>query len=215
MSVSIASLIQSSAYTSNLTSKLEAAGLSSDKIDLVEDQLEDVVKTATEQGSGTTNASAIRSALDAKLEEDVKSGQLSQEDADKITAALDALEGDTATEDRAAQNAAACGGGGGGGGAGTSSEKTEVSRTETISGNIKTTTITYDDGTTEEETSAASEAEMAAASGAAEPEKASGTQGSDQQAAKQQGGSLDDTDQKQLAGFLAKFQPGAMFERYA
>jgi hypothetical protein len=136
-----------------LTSALLAKGLSSDKIKLVEQDLEASVTAATPASGAKPDNASVRATLDKRIAADVASGKLSKEDAAAISKVLDEADQASANTDKASGSTAPAGGppkgGGGGGGAGGSSEKTELSRTVLITGNIKTTTITYTDGTTE------------------------------------------------------------------
>jgi hypothetical protein len=198
-----------------LSSLLQAKGLASDTIDLIEDDLELAQKAGGSQMLATSiNGGTVRTALDKQISDDVTSGKLSEEDAAKIGEALDQLEGKT-TEAKSgsalAGGAARPAGGGGGGGAGGSSEKTELSRTVTVSGGITTTIITYTDGTTETETSVATEEDIkssAAKSGKSEDvdKSKSGTD-----ATAKPGAASDPA----VQDYLAQIEPGSILEAYA
>lgn len=198
-----------------LSSLLQAKGLASDTIDLIEDDLELAQKAGGSQMLATSiNGGTVRTALDKQISDDVTSGKLSEEDAAKIGEALDQLEGKT-TEAKSgsalAGGAARPAGGGGGGGAGGSSEKTELSRTVTVSGGITTTIITYTDGTTETETSVATEEDIkssAAKSGKSEDvdKSKSGTD------ATAKPGAVSDP---AVQDYLAQIEPGSILEAYA
>ncbi|MFT3966008.1 MAG: hypothetical protein QM690_09020 [Sphingobium sp.] len=183
-----------------LISALRQAGLSSDKIGIVQEDVEEVVANSIPAGSGVDGLT-VRQALDAQIAEDVKSGDLSEEDAAKIAKVLDEMEGKAAgetAETAGGGEAQGAGGGGpaGGGGGGGSTEKTELSRTETVSGGIKTTTITYTDGTTETETSFVSEPDTKSAANAAKEDTAS-------------------NDIRTAQDYLSKIEPGTLFDAYA
>lgn len=165
-----------------LSSALQAQGLSADKISLVERDLQKA-ETSVSGGSGLTigvDPGAVRAALDKIIADDVASGKLTQADADKIGEGLDAMEAaassGTAAGGGSAGAAPGAGGGGGGGGGGSSeSEKTELSRTVTVAGGVKTTTILYTDGTSETETAvdlSAQDSTSAASAASASPDKA-------------------------------------------
>lgn len=160
---------------------LEANGLSDAKANLVGNDLVTAFEQATPDSSGSVSASDIRAKLDAQIASDVAAGKLTQSDADAVTKTLDQIQGqpsDTDTHTDAGTGATAApadvtsaseaaitdgsdvsaGGGGGGGGGGSS--KTEIGESITVSGSIKTTTITYSDGTTLIETAEATQADQ-------------------------------------------------------
>jgi hypothetical protein len=137
-----------------LTSVLQSKGLSADKAQHVQDELAQSVSAST-AADGKVDGTAVRAKLDQQISADVASGKLTREDAATITKALDDADKASGTSGAspAAGGAKAAGRSGGGGERGSattdSSEKTELSRIETISGDIKTTTISYTDGTSE------------------------------------------------------------------
>lgn len=146
-----------------LTSLLQTQGLSASKIDLVETDLDKILEEAGSNSdpSSKVDAQSVRAALDKAISADVKSGKLSQADADKIGKALDQMDAAAAAQQGAegpvgsplsAEGMTGAPGGGAGGGS-ANSEKTEISRTVTVSGGIKTTVIVYSDGTSDTETS--------------------------------------------------------------
>ncbi len=147
--------------TSNpLASSLAMQGLTSSQIELVEADLDEALKNAgVDSGQSTSvDMKSVRAALDAAIADDVKKGNLSQDDAGKIGKALDQMDAAATTESveggaSTGGGAPAGGAGGGGGGGASGSEKTEVSRTVTVSGGVKTTVILYSDGTNDTETS--------------------------------------------------------------
>ncbi|CAN5130549.1 hypothetical protein BH10PSE13_BH10PSE13_06850 [soil metagenome] len=132
-----------------LTGALLAKGLTSDTAKLVRQDLDQSVATSTD-ASGKVDGLAVRAKLDDQIAADVASGKLSKDDAAAIAKVLDEVDkASDATDATPAKGAAGGGGPPGGGGGGGSSEKTELSRTVDIVGNIKTTTIKYTDGTSE------------------------------------------------------------------
>jgi hypothetical protein len=155
---------------------LEANGLSDAKANLVGNDLVTAFEQATPDSSGSVSASDIRAKLDAQIASDVAAGKLTQSDADAVTKTLDQIQGQPSDTDAGTGATAApadvtsaseaaitdgsdvsAGGGGGGGGGGSS--KTEIGESITVSGSIKTTTITYSDGTTLIETAEATDAD--------------------------------------------------------
>jgi hypothetical protein len=134
---------------------LHSKGLSADKAQRVQDELAQSVSAST-AADGKVDGTAVRAKLDQQISADVASGKLTREDAATITKALDDADKASGTSGAspAADGAKAAGRSGGGGGGRSSAttdsaEKTELSRIETISGDIKTTTISYTDGTSE------------------------------------------------------------------
>ncbi len=156
---------------------LEANGLSDAKANLVGNDLVTAFEQSTPDSSGSVSASDIRAKLDTQIASDVASGKLTQSDADAVKKTLDQIQGqsddagsdastsaatapaDVTSASEAAitdgSDASSSAGGGGGGGGG----KTEVGESITVSGSIKTTTITYSDGTTLIETAEATDAD--------------------------------------------------------
>lgn len=213
---SIGSLGIGSAGTNNpLASALKAQGLSSDTIEIVTADFEEIRESgAGSGGAGKVDAASVRAALDGKLKDDVASGKISQEDADKVTAALDkmdsAAKGAAAPAGGEAASAGKAGGGGapsgGGGGSSGESEKTELSRTVTVADGIKTTVITYDDGSTETETSvdlSGDDTAKNAVDDAADPKEKA-----DPAVAAAYGASEADS----VEGYLATIEPGSLFD---
>jgi hypothetical protein len=182
-----------------LQTKLVSSGISSAKAELVQSDLDSAIKAA---GSGAAaKPASVRQALDTQIAADVASGKLSKSDAAAIDKALDkmgdasiAASGDSETAATGAGGAQAAGGaGGGGGGAGGSASKTELSRTVTVSGQIKTTVIAYTDGTSETTTSAAN----------AEDQTRYGRAGADA------------GEQAKVSDYLASIPPGSLVEAEA
>jgi hypothetical protein len=170
-----------------LSQQFQTAGLSAGKAATA---ATDVLHAAEASLSTEPNESDgdFRAALDKQIEQDVSTGTLTRDDATKLKKALDQVTGTSDSADAGATDAgetvaAAAGpsggrGAAGGGGAG-SSEKTEVSRLTTVSGNTKTTIITYSDGSNETDTATATKADRQKfAKQQAEPSVSSGT-GSD------------------------------------
>ncbi|PZU10934.1 hypothetical protein [Sphingomonas sp.] len=158
-------VIVTASSTTVLQRKLESSGLSSAKADLVQSDLNAAVADAG--GSGAAKPASVREALDKRIAADVASGKLSESDATDIRKTLDKMgdasvtaSADTTSPTTASSTAgqASAGKGGGGGGGGEAS-KTELSRTVTVAGTVKTTIITYTDGTSETTTSTASSAD--------------------------------------------------------
>ncbi len=153
--------------STTLTSALQAKGLSSDKAQLVQQDLVQSVTDSTDL-DGTIDGKEVRAKLDKQISADVKSGKLTEDDAAAIgklldkTDEIDLVDGNAASSSTAdtaqaspaggAGGPGGAGGGGGGGGGGGSTEKTELSRTVEIAHNVKTTTIKYTDGTSEVKT---------------------------------------------------------------
>ena len=152
--------------SSDLSSMLRTSGLSADKIEIVQKDVEDLQNSTSISVSGaqSLDSESFRKALESRIDSDVEAGKLSEEDGDAVKQALglndtgsaDGAEGtgsetaDAASEASASGGAGRAGGGGGGGG---EAEKAEVSRTETVSKGVKTTVIVYDDGSSETTTS--------------------------------------------------------------
>ncbi|MET0365316.1 MAG: hypothetical protein ABW169_11760 [Sphingobium sp.] len=181
-----------------VVSALQSKGLSQDKIKIVEDDLQEA-QAGTSTGSQAVDAKAVRAALDSKIADDVASGTLSEEDAATISKALDEMDGTATSGASASGGAKGAGGarpaGGGGGGGGGSEEKTELSRTETVSGGVKTTVITYTDGTTETKTTY----------GATDTSPKAGSSSA----------SASDQDADAAQNYLSKIEPGTLFDAYA
>jgi len=210
---------------SALTSSLQAQGLSTDTIKLVATDLRQV-QTAAGSTSSSVDGATVRAALDQKISDDVASGKLSQDDADKIGKALDQMDG-TASAGASASSGTAQGGkaggappaGGGGGGGGGSSEKTELSRTVTVSGGVKTTVITYTDGTTETKTQVDVTDKDSSAKGKvddkADGKDKTGAASAAKDAKKTGASAYDDKTDTTAQDYLAKIEPGSLFDAYA
>lgn len=154
--------------TNPLLRTLEAQGLSATKAGLVGKDLEaSLTQVSGSISSGKPDVAAVRDVLDKRIADDVSSGALSQEDAAKINKTLDTMQADasggTDTDAAAPVTSQAKGSGAHGGGSGGAASKTEASRTVTVAGGMKTTTITYTDGSTETTTAIASSADDAKA----------------------------------------------------
>jgi hypothetical protein len=165
----------SATASDSFLSRLETNGLSASKAQLVEDDLSQVESSSGSTGSSSSSIDmqTMRAALDAKIDEDVSSGKLSETDAAAVRKTLDQMGGQTDDTGTTGQSSAAttkaaatqsegaaqtgASGGATGGGAGGSTAKTEVSETVTINGPLKTTVITYSDGSTQTTTTVATE----------------------------------------------------------
>lgn len=208
-----------------LTTSLQAQGLSSDAIKLVETDLDAVGGAVSTDASAASSvdSKAIRAALDQKLSDDVASGKLSQDDADKIGKALDQMDGSSDSEDATDSSesggAAKAGGppGGGGGGGGGSTEKTEQSRTVTISGGIKTTVITYTDGTKETKTSIAQDGDRDSKgkTNEASDKKDAAAAGKTDHSGKPTNEAASKADDETAQAYLSQIEPGSLFNAYA
>ncbi|HEX7857395.1 MAG TPA: hypothetical protein VF503_27255 [Sphingobium sp.] len=203
-----------------LATSLQAAGLSSDKIKLVETDLQQAQQSSTASGSSGVDSKAVRATLDKQISADVASGKLSQDDADKIGKALDQMDG-TTTASGGAGGAGKAGGppGGGGGGGGGSTEKTEQSRTVTVAGGVKTTVITYTDGSTETQTAVDfSDADTSSAAKAKKADEPSKTDDAARAGKSGKSGGSSETaasDDKAVQEYLSKIEPGSLFDAYA
>ena len=196
-----------SAISSNavLTSALKADGLSADKIKTVETDLQQVEKASGASGAAGVNGAGVRAALEKKIDDDVKSGKLSKEDATAISKALDDMDGSAAQTAATAKappgggaHGGGHGGGGGGGGDGGSAAKTVQSETETITGATLTTVTTYTDGTTTTTNTVATEQDIAKYGKASSPEAASAAATKDA-----------------ASDYLATIEPGSLIDQAA
>jgi hypothetical protein len=195
-----------------LSSLLQAKGLASDKIDLVEDDLDLAQKASASPTLATSiNGGTVRAALDKQISDDVASGKLSEEDAAKIGEALDQLDGKTTEAKSGSAPAGGAGRPAGGGGAGGTSEKTELSRVVTVSGGITTTIITYTDGTTETETSVATEEDIKSSATKSGKSDDAAKSKSDAEATAKPGATSDPS----VQDYLAQIEPGSILEAYA
>jgi len=124
---------------------LQSAGISSQKAKLAADDITQALQSVGRNGKGAPDPAKVRDAVNERIADDVKSGKLSQADADKVFKTLDNLQA------KFAANGPPPGAGPGGGGAtgGGEASKVELSRTVTVSGGVRTTTIVYTDGSTE------------------------------------------------------------------
>lgn len=131
---------------------LQAGGLSSAKAQRIHSDL----AAAIRRGGGETggvDVGFVRRALDKRIADDVKSGQLSRADAAKVTQSLDridvrssaAVDIPAAANDIADASSAADDDRGG-------AARSELSRLVTVSGAVRTTIITYSDGSTDMQT---------------------------------------------------------------
>lgn len=153
----------------DLSTLLRTSGLSADKVAVVQKDVEDLQKSSPSISASVTqplDSEAFRKALESRIDSDVQSGKLSAGDGDTVkqalglneTSAADGSSGTASGSTGTTTTAAAAAGSGqaagprGGGGGGGSTEKTEVSRTETVSKGVKTTIILYDDGSTDTQT---------------------------------------------------------------
>ncbi|MCJ2182470.1 hypothetical protein MTR62_07140 [Novosphingobium sp. 1949] len=147
--------------STDVTSLLRGASLSLSTLAVVSDDIEEITQSGSTVSARTLDTATFQAALSARIDEDVASGQLSESEAAKVKQALGLTSEDgtdTASDEteassgtQAANTVAAPSGGGGGSGG--ESEKTEVSRSETIANGIKTTVIVYDDGSSETQVS--------------------------------------------------------------
>ena len=157
--MSISSITSNNAsYYALLTARLQSNGLSVQKASLVANDAKVALEKVAPVQRGPIDKAAMRDALESRLTADVKAGKLTKEDAQTIPATLDQMDplGPAPAENQGlADNASKGksghgeGGHGGGGGGDNSANKTEVSETVTVIGQIKKTTILYTDGTSE------------------------------------------------------------------
>ncbi|KIL98406.1 hypothetical protein CCC_03689 [Paramagnetospirillum magnetotacticum MS-1] len=89
--MSVASVGGQSSIQSLLLNDLKKNGLTSDVASQVESEISSVFQSQKSSGS-STNPTDMRSAIEAKLKEDVSSGSLTQEQADTVIKALDEFE---------------------------------------------------------------------------------------------------------------------------
>jgi hypothetical protein len=158
MSISAVGGQQAQSIQSRLLSDLEKNGLSAEAATTVSADIDTAVKSVTGSSSGKPDVASVRQAIDAKLADDVKSGTITQDEADKVTATLNQFEAQMKQGASASRGAPpsgggggappAGGGGGGGGGGGSSGSSTEVTdvTTSTSSSGVVTKTTTYADG---------------------------------------------------------------------
>lgn len=125
---------------------LQSAGISSQKAKVAADDITQALQSVGRNGKGAPDPAKVRDAVNERIADDVKSGKLSQADADKVFKTLDNLQAKFAAN--GPPPGAGPGGGGGAAGGGEAS-KVELSRTVTVSGGVRTTTIVYTDGSTE------------------------------------------------------------------
>ncbi|MBR9972484.1 hypothetical protein [Magnetospirillum sulfuroxidans] len=93
--MSISSISQGSRPASlqeSLSSSLQNKGLTADKAATIGSELESVAQSSMSAGTGKTDPSSIRAALENQLSQDVESGTLSADEADQVRAALDEFE---------------------------------------------------------------------------------------------------------------------------
>ncbi|EME68587.1 suppressor protein SRP40 [Paramagnetospirillum caucaseum] len=89
--MSIASVGNQSSPQSLLLTDLKKNGLSSEVATQVESEIQSVLQSQAESGS-PPSPTDVRTAIEARLKEDVSSGSLTQEQADAVIAALDEFE---------------------------------------------------------------------------------------------------------------------------
>jgi hypothetical protein len=162
--MSISSITSNSAsYYALLASRLQSNGLSVQKASLVTADAKVALEKVAPVQRRPIDKAAMRDALESRISADVSAGKLTKEDAQTIHATLDQMDplgqapaenqglADNASKGKSGHGEGGHGGGGhGGGGAGDSAaNKTEVSETVTVIGQIKKTTILYTDGTSE------------------------------------------------------------------
>jgi hypothetical protein len=158
--MSISSITSNSAsYYALLASRLQSNGLSVQKASLVTADAKVALEKVAPVQRGPIDKAALRDALESRISADVKAGKLTKEDAQTIHSTLEQMDplGQAPAENQGlADNASKGksghgegGHGGGGGGGDSAANKTEVSETVTVIGQIKKTTILYTDGTSE------------------------------------------------------------------
>ena len=199
----------SSTSTNPLLQTLQAQGVSANKANLVEQDLEASIQQVAGTSGGKPDIGAVRSVLDQKISADVAAGKLTQADADKINQSLDdmtAQAGGTAPAGGAQGASGAKGAHHGGGGGGGGAAKTEVSSTTTVSGGVATTTITYSDG------SSVSTTTVATADQTAETEPESGAK---QAKATEASARRDAAALAAEAGYGEKLDPGSIVDGLA
>ena len=156
--MSISSITSNSAsYYALLASRLQSNGLSVQKASLVTADAKVALEKVAPTRRGPMDKAAVRDALESRISADVKAGKLTKEDAQTIHATLEQMNplGQAPAENQGLADNASKGksghgeGGHGGGGGDSAANKTEVSETVTVIGQIKKTTILYTDGTSE------------------------------------------------------------------
>jgi hypothetical protein len=158
--MSISSITSNSAsYYALLASRLQSNGLSVQKASLVTADAKVALEKVAPVQRGPIDKAALRDVLESRISADVKAGKLTKEDALTIHSTLEQMDplGQAPAENQGlADNASKGksghgegGHGGGGGGGDSAANKTEVSETVTVIGQIKKTTILYTDGTSE------------------------------------------------------------------
>ena len=156
--MSISSITSNSAsYYALLASRLQSNGLSVQKASLVTADAKVALEKVAPTRRGPMDKAAVRDALESRISADVKAGKLTKEDAQTIHATLEQMDplGQAPAENQGLADNASKGksghveGGHGGGGGDSAANKTEVSETVTVIGQIKKTTILYTDGTSE------------------------------------------------------------------
>lgn len=161
--MSISSITSNSAsYYALLASRLQSNGLSVQKASLVTTDAKLALEKVAPVRRGPIDKAALRDALESRMTADVKAGKLTKDDAQTIKATLDQMDplgnpppenqglADNASKGKSGRAEGGHGGGGHGGGGGDSAaNKTEISETVTVIGQIKKTTILYTDGSSE------------------------------------------------------------------
>ena len=154
--MSISSIGSSDAsYYALLASRLQSNGLSVQKAALVAGDAKVAVAKIAPVRSAPLDKAALRDALESRIAADVSAGKLTAEDAKTVSATLDQMDPAAASAEQNKGLAANASkgktghGGGGHGGGDSSANKTEVSETVTVIGQIKKTTILYTDGTSD------------------------------------------------------------------
>ena len=154
--MSIASVgSRDAAYSALLSSRLQAQGLSAQKTALVLGDAKVALEKIQSVRGGPPDKAAIRDALESRIDADVASGRLTEADAKTVNYTLDQIDPQGAAPAHSQGVGGHKGGGphgGGGEGGGGSANKTELSETVTVTGQLKKTTILYTDGTTESTT---------------------------------------------------------------
>ena len=142
-------------YYALLASRLQSNGLSVQKATLVAGDAKAALEKVAPIRSVPLDKTALRDALESRISADVASGKLTKEDAKTINTTLDQMDpkGPPPPQNQGLAANASKGksghGGGGHGGGDSSANKTELSETVTVIGQIKKTTILYTDGTSE------------------------------------------------------------------
>ncbi|RAU22771.1 hypothetical protein CU669_05110 [Paramagnetospirillum kuznetsovii] len=149
--MSVNALGQRQSPQAMMLSNLESNGLSADKANAISKEIDSVVK-ATMSSSASDSAKAspsdVRAAIEAKLKEDIESGEITEEDATTIRTTLDQFESQMAKGHGGGPPPGPPPGGGADSQSASSDSKTVKSTTSTTTNGITTTVTTYSDGST-------------------------------------------------------------------